>query len=236
MNNSDNIENKPDTVESVLLLIREMAESFKRERAESDARFEKRSAEFDAKFEKRSAESDAKFEKRSAESDAKFEKRSAEFDREMAASRADYDRRQKNMEKIIGAWSNNHGEFAEEYFFNSFEAGKRDFFGEKFDSIKKNLKGIENDDEYDIVIINGKSVCIVEIKFKAHHDHIPKVIGKAQTFRENFPNFAGHRVYLAIASLNFTSDVEEDFKNNGIAVIKQSGDTVVIYDDNLKAY
>ena len=161
---------------------------------------------------------------------------SAKFDREMAESRAEYDRRMKDMNKIIGAWSNNHGEFAEEYFFNSFEAGKRDFFGEKFDSIKKNLKGIVNDDEYDISMLNGKSVVIVEVKFKAHHDHIAKVIGKAQTFRENFPAYAGHRIYLAMASLNFTADVEEDVKNNGIAVVKQVGDNVIICDDNLKAF
>ena len=165
-----------------------------------------------------------------------IEKRQMETDRLLKESIVDYDRRMKDMNKTIGAWSNNHGEFAEEYFFNSFEAGKRDFFGEKFDSIKKNLKGVENDDEYDIVFINGKSICIVEIKFKAHHDHIPKVIGKAQTFRENFPTYANHRVYLAMASLNFAAEVEEDIKNNGIAVIKQSGDNVVVYDENLKVF
>jgi hypothetical protein len=160
----------------------------------------------------------------------------SEYIVENQQSKAEYDRRMNNMNKIVGAWSNNHGEFAEEYFFNSFENGNRYFFGEKYDSIKKNLKGVANDDEYDILLINGKSVCIVEIKFKARHDHVAKVINKAQSFRQNFPTYASHRVFLAFASLNFTSDVEEDVKNNGIAVIKQVGDNVVVYDDNLRAF
>ena len=151
---------------------------------------------------------------------------------------AEYDRRMKEMNKTIGAWSNNHGEFAEEYFFNSFEQGKCDFFGEKFDRIEKNLKPTDYviRDEYDIVMINCKAVALVEVKFKAHEEHIPKVIRKAETFRLNHPNYANHKIYLGLASLNFTSDVEEDVKNSGIAVIKQVGDNVVIYDDNLKAF
>ena len=172
-----------------------------------------------AKFDREMAESKAKFDREMAESKAEFDRRMSEYIAENQQSKADYDRRMNNMNKIIGAWSNNHGEFAEEYFFNSFEQGKCDFFGEKFDSIKKNLKGVANDDEYDIVMLNGKSVCIVEIKFKARHDHVAKVINKAQSFRQNF-----------------TSDVEEDVKNNGIAVIKQVGDNVVVYDDNLRAF
>lgn len=47
-----------------------------------------------------------------------------EFDREMKESRSEYDRRIKKLEETMGSWSNNHGSFAEEYFFNSFENGK----------------------------------------------------------------------------------------------------------------
>ena len=144
----------------------------------------------------------------------------------------------KEMSRTIGSWSNNHGSFAEEYFFNSFENGKQNFFGEKFDAIEKNAKGIKKDffDEYDILLINGTSVGIIEVKFKAHTDHIPKVLNKALTFRENFPYYAGHQVYLGLATLSFDTNVEQECIHHGIAVIKQVGDTVVINDEHLKVY
>ncbi|MCL2511256.1 MAG: hypothetical protein FWF09_04320, partial [Bacteroidales bacterium] len=37
----------------------------------------------------------------------------------------------KELQKTVGGWANNHGSFAEEYFFNSFENGEKTFFGKK---------------------------------------------------------------------------------------------------------
>ena len=142
----------------------------------------------------------------------------------------------KETNKQIGGMANNHGRFAEEYFFNSFEKGQRNFFGEKFDAIKNNLKGTETDDEYDIVMLNGKSAGIVEVKYKAHENDVPKVIEKVTTFRTNFPKYKNHTVYLGIATMAFYPELEQACKDNGIAIIKQAGDTIVINDGHLKAY
>jgi len=161
-----------------------------------------------------------------------------ETDKQLKESAADFDRRMKKFEETMGSWSNNHGSFAEEYFFNSFENGKQNFFGEKFDEIEKNAKGLNRNfkDEYDILLINGKSVGIIEVKFKAHRDHIPKVLGKAKTFRENFPYYAHHQIYLGLASMSFYPALEQECIEQGIAVVKQVGDTVVINDKNLKVF
>ena len=165
--------------------------------------------------------------------------------REVAERQAETDRIvRENAEQMrlvfkkMGSWDNNHGNFAEEYFFNSFEQGRKNFFGEEFYNIKKKAPGLNEqyEDEYDILFINGESVGIVEVKFKAHQDHISKVLRKAVTFRENFPFYANHRVYLGFASLVFDEIVEEKCKEEGIVVIKQVGDTVEIYDDNMKAF
>ena len=168
----------------------------------------------------------------------KLEQSSAKFDREMAESKAEYDRRQKEYDRKFGALTNNLGSFAEEYFFNSFEQGKCDFFGEKFDSIRRNVQDLEQiiDDEYDIVMLNGKSVALVEIKFKAHENDLPKVLKKVETFRINYPKFQNHRIYLGLASMAFYPKLEEKCKEEGIAIVKQDGDNVVINYDNLKAF
>jgi hypothetical protein len=173
--------------------------------------------------------SSAKFDREMKESRERFEK-------ELKESREDYDLRMKKFEKTMGSWSNNHGFFAEEYFFNSFERGKRCFFGEQFDDIKKSLKGTETNDEFDVVMLNGHSVGLVEVRFKAHDHDIPKILRKSETFRINFPKYQNHKVYLGLATMVFYPKLEEECLNQGIAVIKQVGDTVVINDKNLKVF
>jgi len=166
------------------------------------------------------------------------EKSSAEFDRKMSESRADSDKRMKKIEEAMGSWANNHGFFAEEYFFNSFENNKRNFFGERFDDIEKNVKGIKKGykDEYDILLINGKSIGIVEVKFKAHVNDVPQILRKADTFRINFPEYKNHQIYLGLATMAFYPELEQKCINEGIAIIKQVGDTVVINDEHLKVF
>ena len=144
----------------------------------------------------------------------------------------------KELQKTVGGWANNHGTFAEEYFFNSFENGQKNFFGEKFDEIAKNLthfwQGLK--DEYDIVLYNHVSVALIEVKYKAHVNDIPAVLKKAETFRILFPNYKDFKIYLGLASMSFYPELEQDCINEGIAVIKQVGDTVVINDKHLKVF
>jgi hypothetical protein len=146
----------------------------------------------------------------------------------------------KNLNTDVGGMENSTGDFAEDYFFNSFEHGKRNFFGENFDEIKKNVPGgkpnTEYHDEYDIVLYNCKSIGIVEVKFKARPFHIKKTVEKAETFRAVYPQYANHKIYIAIAAMSFHLDTEDKCKKEGIAIIKQVGDNVVIYEDNLTAY
>ena len=148
------------------------------------------------------------------------------------------DRRMKELQKTVGAWANNHGSFAEEYFYNSFENGKQNFFGEYFDDIQKNLsscwQGVK--DEYDIVLYNHVSVALVEVKYKAHENDIPNVLRKAETYRILFPNYRDFKIYLGLASLAFYPELEQKCINEGIAVIKQVGDSVIIYDKHLKVF
>ena len=148
------------------------------------------------------------------------------------------EKRWKELSKQLGGMANNHGSFAEEYFYNSFENRKTNFFGEKFDDIEKNLKnhwqGLK--DEYDIVLYNHASVALIEVKYKAHIDDVPQVLKKAETFRILFPQYKDFKIYLGLASMSFYSELEDECIKQGIAVIKQIGDKVVINDTNLKVF
>ena len=144
----------------------------------------------------------------------------------------------KELQKTVGGITNSYGKFAEEYFFNSFERGEQNFFGKKFDEIGRNLKlfwqGLT--DEYDIVLYNKDAVAIIEIKFKADENDIPQVLKKAETFKILSPNYKDFKIYLGLASMSFSKALEEKCIENGIAIIKQVGDKVIISDKHLKVF
>jgi len=160
--------------------------------------------------------------------------RTAEIDRQMQET----DRRMKELQKELSGLGQSQGSFAEEYFYNSFEKGEKNFFGKKFDDIEKNLKVRLKDlkDEYDIVLYNSNSVAIIEVKFKVRKDDIANLIKKATTFRILCPVYKDFNVYLGLASMVFPVHLEQECINKGIAIIKQTGDMVIINDAHLKVF
>ena len=162
----------------------------------------------------------------------------AETERIFKEDHAKYEKRMKRMEETMGSWAINHGSFAEEYFFNSFDEDKQDFFGEHFNRIRKNVHHVWKnlEDEYDIVMYNDSYVAIVETKFTARKKDIQKVLKKAETFRILCPDYKDFKIFLGLASLSFNDDIEQECIDLGIAIIKQVGDTVVINDKHLKVY
>jgi hypothetical protein len=258
-------DNTSITPESALMAVTEMfaksdaifaqrSADFDRQLKKSRTEFDQRSADFDrqlkksrTEFDQRSADFDRQLKESSERFDREMKESSERFDREMKESRAEFDQRMKEssekfdrkMESIseqMGGWGKTQGLFAEEYFFNSFEKGQQNFFGEKFDKILARAKGHIKEDEYDILLVNGHTAGVIEVKFKARKDDIPKILKKVDTFRANFPEYKNHRLYLAMATLVIHSALERECIKQGIAVIKQAGDKVIIYDEHLKAF
>ena len=91
-------------------------------------------------------------------------------------------------------------------------------------------------DEFDIVMRNFNAAGIVEVKYKARLEDIPRIINKANTFRISFPQYQNHRIYLALAAMIFNDRIEDECKKAGIAIVKQVGETVVINDEHLKVF
>ena len=225
------------TFESVWALMEKQAQ----ERAKEAQERKKASAKFDRALKK----SSERFDREMAKSRAEFDQRMKEAEKLSMASKAEFDQRKreaderiKKLEELVGSQASNHGSFAEEYFFNSFENGKQNFFGEKFDYIEKNLfcRWQDLKDEYDIVLYNHTSVALIEVKYKAHKNDIPKVLKKAETFRILSPYYKEFKIYLGLASMSFYPDLEQKCVEQGIAVIKQVGDSVVINDKNLRVF
>jgi hypothetical protein len=156
---------------------------------------------------------------------------------EAAKRDADADKRLKKLENLIGGIGNNNGFFAEEFFQRAFSK-KRELAGIKFEGMIPNLKyeGKENCD-FDIVLVNGDSVAIIEAKYRIHPKYVKELVTKKLAqFRKHFPTYNNHAVYFGIAGLSVSEQVIKNAKEHGVAIIRQDGQKVVVDSLPTKTY
>jgi hypothetical protein len=147
------------------------------------------------------------------------------------------------VSRQLGCIGNSNGDMAEEYFQSSFTKNPK-LNGEMYDAVSFNVTPVvkkgQKGAEYDIVLVNGKSVAIIEIKYHLKKDDMKEALSKAlsqvETFKEFYPEYASYKFYLGMASLSFGKSVENIIQKAGIAVIKQVGDKMVINSENLKVF
>ena len=115
-----------------------------------------------------------------------------------------------------------------------------EFAGQKYDGMdagtKRKIKSLNLQGEYDLLLYNCTSVVIIEIKYNAEKKHVGWLLEDAAKFKQLFPQYANFDLYLGLAALHFEEDTEKEAIKNGIAIIKQVGENMVIYDEHLKAF
>jgi hypothetical protein len=236
----------PLTPESSWAEINEFVRQVAKTQAENERILNEKFAETDRLF-KETREEMKETDRRMQETDRQMQetdrriRETEKIVKETSLQMKETDRRMKELQKELGGIGRSNGDFAEEYFFNAFERSQKNFFGEAFDEITKNIRFDGKTlgriaAEYDIVLLNGKSVGIIETKYKAHREQIQEVIQKAETFRLNLPKYQHYQIYLGLAALTFEERTEADCISKGIAIIKQLGDSVVINDAHLKVF
>ena len=199
--------------------------------ARTDAKLEKMIKESDARFEKTEAQmarTDARIEKMYKESDARFEKTEAQMART--------DARIDKIAKMVGGISNNQGDITEEYFKNSLK-DKLTLGDIKFDFLVENFKAKKGRKilaEYDILLVNGKSVAIIEVKYKVHPNDLDKLPAKIDSIR-NLPQYDGYEVYAGLAGFFVPDEVIEKAKEKGYFILQRKGDVVVTHAQHLRA-
>jgi hypothetical protein len=134
----------------------------------------------------------------------------------------------EKIAKLIGNVSNNQGNIVEEFFYNSISANPT-LNGINYDFTDKNITrkrfGIE--DEFDMVLINGKDVAIIETKYKAHSKDIIKLVTKKlENFKILYPEYKDYSHHLALASFHINDDVKKEAKNNNVILLQRKGDLI----------
>jgi hypothetical protein len=160
-----------------------------------------------------------------------------ETDRQMQET----DRRIKALASELNGISKSNGDFAEEYFNNAFDSDNLIFADMYFDYMKNDInvsnpKSGKRDVQFDIVLYNDECVAIIEIKYKACKNDIYDLIRKAEVFRDWFPEYADHKIYLGLAGMSFLKNTVKNASDKGIAIIRQRGGKTVVNDKNLIAY
>jgi hypothetical protein len=150
------------------------------------------------------------------------------------------DRKLAKLEQLVGGIANNNGEMAEDYFYSAFKTNKT-FANEKFDKVRRNLKYSNEDEveaEFDIVLFNGKSAALIEVKYNAKPENISieKLISRVEVFKILCPKFKNHKIYLGVAAMSFRKGLEEKLHKAGIATIRQIGKKMVRFDKDIKAF
>ena len=121
----------------------------------------------------------------------------------------------------IGGLSNNVGEVAEDYFFSELENRKK-INGINFHTVTKRVRDVKNN-EWDIVLTNGKTVAVFEVKQKPHINDVEKVIEKTlPQFRLSFPAYNTYKLLGGIAGMTVTKDVADKAQKEGLFVLTQN--------------
>jgi hypothetical protein len=164
--------------------------------------------------------------------------KTAETERNLNEMFAKTDRQMKELQRQYGGISNSNGDMAEEYFFNAFKRNKT-FGQETFEHVLRN-KWIDTDDwhaEFDLLLLNGKSVVIIEVKYKADDNiKIQKLVSRVRPFKALFPEYKNHKIYLGVAAMSFNKYLVKELRQAGIATIHQVGNKMVVYDQELKVF
>jgi len=134
----------------------------------------------------------------------------------------------KGLEELWQSCMPTENEVAEEFFYNFLEE-KKELAGVRYDNIDRNVSRFYNKikDEFDVVMINGKDVAVIEVKYKARKSDIEKLATtKKENFNTLFPDYKEFNQDFAIASFSISDDLKEQALDAGVIVLQRKGKIV----------
>jgi len=161
-----------------------------------------------------------------------------ETNKQLKESEKAFNKRIKKLEQLVGGIGQNQGDVAEEFFFNSLVENPKlgDITFSEIEAGARKHKG-KTQEEYDLVLTNGDSIAVIEVKYKVHPNDIKKVKRKIENYRYLFPRDSNFKLYGAIAGFYIPSDAIEEAEKSGFFVLKRKGELIeTINRENLKVF
>ncbi len=190
---------------------------------------ERRFQETERKFQ----ESDRRFQ----ETERFIKELSQETDRQMQAAIQENKRvnRQlsqqlsKQLSDLGGAW----GRFVEDLVAPACER----LFVERgipVEQVSQRVKRRRQGDtlEIDVLVVNQGHVLAVEVKSSLSDSDVKEFVADLERFRDFFPEYADMQLYGAVAGIGIEAGADRYAYRQGLFVLAQSGETVVILNDD----
>ena len=144
------------------------------------------------------------------------------------------DGRLNRIAKMVGSMGNNQGDVAEEYFVNSLK-DNLELLGKHYDVLIPNftIKSKHITDEYDILLVNGEELAMIEVKYKLHTNDIKGLKKKIANLKA-LPQYKNYKIYAGVAGFKVPQDTIELAMKNGYFVLQRKGDVINTYARELK--
>ncbi|CAN2045577.1 hypothetical protein GMMP1_1600021 [Candidatus Magnetomoraceae bacterium gMMP-1] len=104
----------------------------------------------------------------------------------------------------------------------------------EIEKVSQRLKVRKDTDkmEIDILGVNGEYAVLVEAKSTLSVDDVKDHIDRLEAFKEFFPEYSDKKVIGAVAGIVINQGADKFAYRQGMFVIAQSGETVVILNDS----
>jgi hypothetical protein len=77
--------------------------------------------------------------------------------------------------------------------------------------------------EIDVLLANGREVVAVEVKSALRVRDVADALADVKRFRQGFPHYAKHRLYGAVAALEYLEESDRFAARKGLFVLKSAG-------------
>jgi hypothetical protein len=255
---------EPVTLEDIYQIFRTSAEEFDRRLRESDRRLresdrriEQARLESDRRIEQAKLESERRIEEARLESERRAEEARLESERRaeeiqnyraetariLAEAKLEHERTIAELKRTVeqtnravNSLTTRWGRFVEELV----QPAVLRLFQEKGIDIKEiyprarvKRQGIAM--EIDVLAVDDTDVVLVECKSRLSKDDVDEFLEKLTRFKIAFPHYKNYQAYGAVAGIEIDEGIDRYAYNKGLFVIKPSGDTVeIINDENFR--
>jgi hypothetical protein len=143
----------------------------------------------------------------------------------------------KEVSRRMGSMASNQGDVAEEFFYNTL-FDKPEVGGIRFDRVLRNIGGGKpgHQAEFDVVMHNGSSMAIIEVKYKAHTNDVEQVERQLERYRDIFPEYKDYKLYGGLAGFSVPEDVAQAARDKGLFVLKRKGELMEAETQSMKAF
>ncbi|MDT9185753.1 hypothetical protein [Limnospira sp. PMC 289.06] len=203
------------------------------ELAEAQKETERQFQETRQLLQEQSQESDRRFREQSQESDRRFREQSQESDRRFRETERIIKQQNEKLNQELGKLGNRLGEFVEwqvrpaaVQLFQKRGIAVNEFHGDL--SVKRFGEALE----IDLLVVNSDQAILVEVKSKLSQTDIDEHLERLEKFKRLMPRYSDVKAMGAVAGMVVPEEVARYGYRRGLFVLAQSGDSVVILNDD----